>query len=389
LSTKFFVDGERSTPIGNAICATPQNSLESVAMFRRSSVRSASVSIVSRSRVLDTAAAMRVLLLLALTGILGVSSVFSAETPLAVFDQFVRLFDDNYAFFELRGVDWRSQALMYRQRVSPATSNDELFGILCEMILPLDDHHVSVSQGGKRCYAAGDVPWKNKSKDIEEFVERKYLRDGGTHRGAITFGAIDNATAYIDIHHMVGCVTWFGMPRRTAKEIDEALATMTNVKKIIIDVRFNSGGYDACALGFASRFVDKKRLVYSKETYYKGAYGSHQDLFISAQGNVNHKARVLVLTSRATVSAAETFVMAMMALPQVTTLGEFTGGIHSDIYLKKLSNGWQVGLSNQRYILPDGKVYEAIGLPPKIPMTFTGDVVEHGGDEILERAIAY
>jgi C-terminal processing protease CtpA/Prc len=57
--------------------------------------------------------------------------------------------------------------------------------------------------------------------------------------------------------------------------------------------------------------------------------------------------------------------------------------------MKKLSNGWQIGLSNQRYMLPDGKVYEKIGLPPKIPMTFKGDVVEQGSDEILERAIAY
>jgi hypothetical protein len=334
-------------------------------------------------------AATRVLLLLVLTGILGVSSVFSAETPVSVFDQFVRLFDDNYAFFELRGVDWHSQTQMYRQRITPAISNDELFGVLCEMILLLDDHHVRISQGGKRCYGAREVPWRNKTGAIEGFIERKYLRDGGTRRGAITFGAIDDATGYIDIHHMVGCVTWFGMPRRTAKELDEALATMKNARKIIIDVRFNSGGYEACGLGFASRFVGKKRLVYSKDTYYKGAYGSHQDLFISPQGNVNNKARVIVLTSRATVSAAETFVMAMMALPQVTTLGEFTGGIHSDIYMKKLSNGWQIGLSNQKYVLPDGKVYEKIGLPPKIPMTFKGDVVEQGRDDILERAIAY
>jgi hypothetical protein len=317
------------------------------------------------------------------------SSVFSAETPLSVFDQFVRLFDDHYAFFELRDVDWLSQTQMYRQRISPAMSNDELFGVLCEMILLLDDRHVRISQGGKHCYGARTVPWRNKTEAIEGFIERKYLRDGGTHRGAITFGAIDDATGYIDIHNMVGCVTRFGMPRRTAKELDEALATMRNARKIIIDVRFNGGGYDSCALGFASRFADKKRFVYSKETYYKGAYGSRQNLIISPQGNVNNKAMVIVLTSRATVSAAEIFVMAMIALPQVTTLGEDTGGIHSDIYLKKLSNGWQIGLSNQRYMLPDGKVYEKIGLPPRVPMTFKGDVVEQGSDEILERAIAY
>jgi carboxyl-terminal processing protease len=78
-----------------------------------------------------------------------------------------------------------------------------------------------------------------------------------------------------------------------------------------------------------------------------------------------------------------------MALPQATILGEPTRGIHSDIYSKGLSNGWQVGLSNQKYILPNGKVYEKEGLPPHKAAPFKGDVVEQGKDDVLEQAIAY
>jgi hypothetical protein len=64
------------------------------------------------------------------------------------------------------------------------------------MIRLLDDGHIRI-QGGTRCHSSTAVPWKNKSKAIEEFVERKYLRNGGTHREAITFGAIDDATGYV------------------------------------------------------------------------------------------------------------------------------------------------------------------------------------------------
>jgi C-terminal processing protease CtpA/Prc len=74
-------------------------------------------------------------------------------------------------------------------------------------------------------------------------------------------------------------------------------------------------------------------------------------------------------------------------LPQVTIIGEPTRGIHSDIYLKKLSNGWQVGLSNQKYMLPDGRVYEKVGLPPHKLFDFKGDVVEKAKDELLELAL--
>jgi C-terminal processing protease CtpA/Prc len=71
---------------------------------------------------------------------------------------------------------------------------------------------------------------------------------------------------------------------------------------IRIDLRFNGGGVDECALGFASRFADKKRLVYSKETYSRGKFGNHEELFVSPQGTVNNTAKVIVLTSRATAT---------------------------------------------------------------------------------------
>src|SRR5262245_42497679 len=40
-------------------------------------------------------------------------------------------------------------------------TNDELFRVLCEMIRPLDDGHVFISQGDKHCIASSAVPWRN------------------------------------------------------------------------------------------------------------------------------------------------------------------------------------------------------------------------------------
>ena len=318
--------------------------------------------------------------------VFGWQSTAASPKPVAVFDEFWSLFADNYAFFELRNVDWEQQKKIYRP-VSASTKNDDLFGILCRMIDPLNDGHVFVSQGRKSCGSGKRLPWEANSDAIEDFIFKKYLKSGSKHSGAITYGTIDAATGYIDIHHMQGCKSFLGRARRTAKEMDEALAVMKGARRIIIDVRFNGGGNDECALGFASRFTDERRLVYSKETYYKGSYGSHRDLYISSDGIVNTTAKVIVLASRATSSAAEMFVMAMMGVPQVPIIGEPTRGIHSDIYMKKLPNGWQVGLSNQKYMLPDGTVYEKAGLPPHKFISFKGDVLELGRDELLEQAL--
>jgi carboxyl-terminal processing protease len=322
---------------------------------------------------------------LLLIGVLGFPAGLSAQKAVALFEEFSQVFEDNYAFFQLRGVDWAAQKRTYRSRITPSTSDDELFSIFCQMIKPLRDGHVYVFGTNNGCNAATNEPWESRSGEIQSFVRSKYLKSGGSKSGAIVYGLIDESTGYVNIEHMGGCQ----VSSSRQNELDEALATMTKVRKIILDVRFNGGGLDACALGFASRFADKSRLVYSKETFHKGKFGEHEDIYLSPQGNVNNTAKLIVLTSRATTSAAEMLVMAMMALPQATILGEPTRGIHSDVYSKALSNGWQVGLSNQKYILPNGKVYEKEGLPPHKPVPFKGDVVELGKDPVLEQAIAY
>ena len=318
----------------------------------------------------------------------GLWSVSAGAAPnaLQVFDEFSRIFDDHYAFFALRGVDWEQQKKTFRPKVHASLSDDDLYAILCQMIDPLDDGHTSVYRGTSRCRSADYPPWRPKMAEIEAFIVAKYLKGSARHAGAISYGPINDETAYINIHHMGGC-TLLGLPWQTAPELDEALATMTKATKIIVDVRFNGGGYDACALGFASRFTDQKRLVATKETYYKGRWRDRRDIHISPKGRVNTTARLIVLTSRGTVSAGEVFVMAVSTLPQATIIGERTEGMHSDIYERKLSNGWKVGLSNESYTLPDGKIYEKIGRSPQISIPFSGDVIEQGTDEILERAL--
>jgi hypothetical protein len=303
----------------------------------------------------------------------------SAKNPVAVFEEFCRFFDERYAFFDLRGVDWPKQKATYSPRVTAATTDQELFAIFCAMIDPLDDHHTSVTRGSTKCFADDFPAWHARSGEIQRFIQRTYLKTPATIEGAITYRMLDETTGYIDIRHM-GC--------RTGSEMDTALAMMTAAKKIVLDLRFNRGGYDTCALGLASRFADRKRLVVSKQVFHNGTFGRPKDLSFAPRGRVQATARLVVLTSRETISAGETFVMAMMTLPRATLVGEPTGGFHSDIWERKLPNGWIVGLSAEKFTLPDGNVYEKIGLPPHKVMPFAGDVIEKGRDELLEAALA-
>ena len=74
---------------------------------------------------------------------------------------------------------------------------------------------------------------------------------------------------------------------------------------------------------------------------------------------------VTLLTTHVTVSAAETFSMAMRALPTVTHRGEATRGALSDVLEKVLPNGWSLRMSNETYLDAEGELWERRGVIPE------------------------
>ena len=60
------------------------------------------------------------------------------------FEALWRTFHNRYPFFELRNVDWKTQYDIYRPKVTPRTTDDQLFNIFCQMLDPLDDGHVEL-----------------------------------------------------------------------------------------------------------------------------------------------------------------------------------------------------------------------------------------------------
>lgn len=319
-----------------------------------------------------------VMLLLTLVIVTGGNAQQSAShDPYFIFNEFWLIMKDNYAFFELREMDWDQQKLKYLPKVKPEIENDTLFSVLLEMIRPLNDGHTFIEYNGKVYRSTGEMAIWREAKHTHQLVMDKYLQSHyEIADGHIFYGWITEDLGYIKITAMEGY---------PPEQIDQALNYLRNAKNLIVDVRFNGGGDDTVSLSLASRFTDQKRPVYSKETFFKGVMKDYLDLFIEPLQGVNiFRGKVFLLTNRATFSAAEMFVMAMVSLPNCISIGENTGGAHSDILQKKLSNGWTIGLSNQVYTMPDGKVYEKIGIAPKIEVV---NPIGHKEDRVLEKAI--
>ena len=76
------------------------------------------------------------------------------------------------------------------------------------------------------------------------------------------------------------------------------------------------------------------------------------------------------------------------SLPNVTLVGQVTGGGAGGHLGYQLSNGWQIRVSVSDFLDKNGQSTE-VGVRPDVSITNTLDDIKNGRDIMLEKAIAY
>lgn len=94
-----------------------------------------------------------------------------------------------------------------------------------------------------------------------------------------------------------------------------------------------------------------------------------------------------MLTNRRVYSAAESFVLMMRVIPEVTVVGGTTGGGSGNPEVRPLSNSWKFTVSRWWIETPEGEPYEGVGLVPDVPVDITAAEEEEGRATILETAL--
>jgi C-terminal processing protease CtpA/Prc len=232
--------------------------------------------------------------------------------------------------------------------------------------------------------------------------ERGFFKSGLSN-GAndfIIWGKIKPRIGYLSILAM-GDYAGFEASRAESLAVlettmDQVLESFRSVEAVAVDVRFNTGGYDADALLIANRFADRRRLAFTQKAVYGQGFTEKQEFYVSPQGSFQFTGPTFLLTSERTVSAAESFVLGLMAFPHVTRVGTTTAGAFSNVLTKYLPNGWRVEMSNEVCEAADGRVYEGVGIPPQVevPVFIPGHIypgLKEAVDKaavLAERAIA-
>ncbi|MEP6764048.1 MAG: S41 family peptidase [Gemmatimonadaceae bacterium] len=300
------------------------------------------------------------------------------------FDAVWSKYDSIYPAFGYKGItadDWNKQRAHYRPLAASAKTEDEFIAVVREMLAPLKDLHAwFVDPRGELVPTYVPTALENFERDRW----RSALKDvgyvaHGTGWGEATIGGF----GYLYIG------TW-NTQQVDINALDIALARFRDAPGLIIDVRPNAGGSDVPAFAFASRFASKPQVV----SYVQVRTGNrHDDLgapearVIAPRGAWQFTKPVVVLAGRGGFSANESFVAAMSTLPQVTVIGDTTGGASGNPGRFALGNGWWFTVPRWIEYGPDKQAIEWKGIAPSVLVPWTPMLYFSDRDPLIDTAV--
>ncbi len=324
------------------------------------------------------------------------------NTPLTNYAIFWQTFSENYPFFKLHRVDWRAVDTKFRRQVRPNTKPEVLFNIFREMIEPLHDSHTGFEADDLNRYFDGirSDPNHLEREQWEQavaIIRSKYVLDLTSYcRGHVQFGTLRGSIGYLRIDGFYGYSedeSYLSNLHALQSALDAIFQKAESWRAIVIDVRQNNGGDDPLGIEIASRLTATKYLGYRKIARNNRTgrlhFSPQQDVWVTPGVSPAFRGNVVLLIGPDSVSAGETFTMALMSRePHVVRIGLNTQGVFSDTLGRHLPNGWRFRLPNEMYFTKGERAFDGAGIPPEVRVpSFSSKDLKSGRDAAIERAI--
>ena len=329
---------------------------------------------------------LRWLFILPVAGLLSacITEDIPDNTRRGNFEALWKTLDQRYCFFDYKkeayGLDWNEVYERYSPAFNEGMSDRQLFEVLANITYELRDGHVNLyaSHNSAR-YGAwfDDYP-----ANYSDSLERIYLGRSEDYEIAsgLKYKILDDHIGY------VRCSSFqYGFGNGN---LHEMLRTLALCDGLIIDVRHNGGGLLTAAEKLASIFTN---------TEYTAGYIAHKtgpghsdfstpmSIRISPFEGLRWQKPAVILTNRKTYSAANAFVLFLKNRPNITVIGDKTGGGSGMPFTSELPNGWTLRFSACPMFDSNMQQTE-LGIDPDIKVDITAEDYAKGIDTIIEAA---
>lgn len=303
------------------------------------------------------------------------------DTPKDNFEALWKIIDEKYCFLDSKNIDWNAIHDKYEKRITQNMDDKGLLEVLGDMLAELKDGHVNL-------YAAHDVVryWKwyeDYPINFSEDIQRYYLGTNYRIAAGIKYKILPNNIGYIYYESFSQNIG--------DGNLDEVFSYLAICDGIIVDVRSNKGGTVTNASKLASRFTNERVLTgYIRHKIGKGHsdFSEPYPIYLEPSKGVRWQKKAVVLTNRQSFSATNDFVNSMSNLPNVTIIGDKTGGGAGLPMSSELPNGWSVRFSSSPHFGADMSFIE-YGIDPDIKVDMNSDDSNRRVDTIIENAIVF
>jgi hypothetical protein len=300
------------------------------------------------------------------------------NSPQGNFEALWKIIDERYCFLDYKKINWDSIHDAYKPLIKPDMGNDGLFEVLGNMLATLKDGHVNLYSSSNNARYWDwylDYPRNFNESIIEKYLGRKYRI-----AAAIKYTIFEDNIGYLYYEEFSAGIG--------DGNLDEILSYLAPCNGLIIDVRNNGGGNLTNGSKLAARFTDKKVLTgYIQHKTGKG----HSDfsepvaIYLEPSNGIRWQKKVIVLTNRHSYSATNDFVNTMRYLPNVTIVGDKTGGGAGLPFSSELPNGWGVRYSASPHLDANKQQIE-FGIEPDVKIDMDSLQAAKGIDTIIEKA---
>ena len=157
-----------------------------------------------------------------------------------------------------------------------------------------------------------------------------------------------------------------GVPER----LPEAIAELREegARGLILDLRGNTGGLVETAIAVVSEFVEDGLVFLSRK-----ADGTEEEHEVTGKGTV-YDLPLVVLVDGFSASASEIVAGSLQDHGRASVVGSRTFGKGSVNLLSELESGSGLYVTTARWLTPDGRLIEGVGLEPDILVGSSADV---------------